>query len=85
MKVTYDAGAGAVYVELAEGEHGRTVAVDEGTNVDLDSGGRLLGIEVLAPGTPWPLAEIMRRWEIGSEDATMLMRLYPLSFRVQVA
>lgn len=84
MKVTFDAEADAAYIRLAEGAHGRTVVVDGDTNVDLDPDGRLLGIEVLAPGAAWPLAEILRRWDVGAKDAAMLMELYPLAFSVTV-
>jgi uncharacterized protein YuzE len=77
VKLTYDARASALYIRLAAGKVARTPQIDEGTLVDLDADGRLLGIEVLRPGSAWPLAEILRRWEVSDGDAAMLMVAYP--------
>jgi len=85
VKQAYDAHANALYITLAEGEVARTPQIDDGTMVDLDADGGLLGIEVLAPGSPWPLAEILRRYEVADEDAAMLMACYPNRYSVQVA
>jgi uncharacterized protein YuzE len=73
----YDLDADALYLKLAEGTFSRTVAIDDGCNVDLDAGGKLLGIEVLEPGSVWPLAAILRRFKISDEDAAELMAGYP--------
>lgn len=91
MRVTYDHDARAIYFtlrELAEGEHAaRTVQVggDESTMADLDADGRLIGIEVLSPGRHWPLHRILREYEIGDEDAMMLMAGYPHAWSAGVA
>lgn len=85
MRQAYDATADALYVTLADGEVARTVEIAEGTNVDLDAAGSLLGIEVLRPNRPWPLAAILRTHHISDEDAAMLMTCCPYRMSVEVA
>ena len=78
---SYDPEAGALYItlrELADGEHvTRTTEIDPGTMVDEDAEGKILGIEVLSPSRPWPLPEILRRWQISDEDQVMMFYAYP--------
>jgi len=51
MKVTYDGSVNAAKIYLkypiGPGEAARTQVVDENINLDFDSSGRLIGIEVL--------------------------------------
>jgi uncharacterized protein YuzE len=86
MRQEYDADADALYIhlrDLRDGEHvARTAGMDVSTMVDEDAGGRILGIEVLSPGRLWPLAEILRRYEVSAADAAMLMACYPCAFSV---
>lgn len=77
MRQSYDATAGALYITLRDGEAARTREVAGGTNADLDADGRVLGIEILSPGRPWPLQVILREHEISDEDAHSLMMAYP--------
>ena len=85
MKISYDAQVSALYVTLADGRVARTVALDDGTNADEDAGGKLLGIEVLNPGRAWPLAQILRDYEVSGDNAHMLMSGYPFACSVKVA
>lgn len=94
MLQTYDAQADALYIEIGEGggetarEVARTVEIDDDghwTMVDLDADGNLLGIEVLSPGRPWPLAEILKRYEVSADDAAMLMAGYPCAISVMTS
>jgi uncharacterized protein YuzE len=81
MKQEHDA-AGTSYITLrpmSDGCVARTVEIDDDTNVDLDADGKLLGIEVLNTDRLWPLAEIVKRWDIDASDAAMLMAAYPCS------
>ena len=54
---TFDPVAGAIYLELAEGEFRRTEQIDETTLVDFGTDGRVLGVEILLPvPVPVPVA-----------------------------
>lgn len=85
MKQEFDLQAGALYLTLAEGDVERTASVDDVPGgdgraaVDLGPGGKVLGIEVLGPGKPWPLFCILLRYyeDISSEDAEALLVGYP--------
>lgn len=68
----YDLDAGALYVELADRQVAQTVEVDEGTLVDLDSAGDVVGIEVIEPARTWPLEEILGRFPVDARDAQEL-------------
>ncbi|CAN5789954.1 hypothetical protein BH23ACT11_BH23ACT11_29650 [soil metagenome] len=49
MRIEYDREAKAVYVDVAEGEHARTVEVEPlKIYVDVDAEGRTLGVEFLS-------------------------------------
>ena len=86
MLYTYDAQAEALYIGLREreGHVARTVEIDVSTMADEDADGNLLGIEVLSPGRLWPLAEVLKRYEVSADDAAMLMASYPCGFSVSV-
>ncbi len=50
MKVTFDKEADAAYIyfkDIAQGEVTRTISLNESINIDLDSEGKTLGIEIL--------------------------------------
>lgn len=78
MRISYSKGADAVYIELLEGVHARTIEIDEGTFVDLDAHGRVLGIEVLHPSRSWPLHLITERFEIPPDALEMIRDLWKL-------
>ena len=48
MSVQYDPAADAAFIEIAKGPSASTVVVSDDINVDLDTDGRLLSIEVLS-------------------------------------
>jgi uncharacterized protein YuzE len=76
MKVEYDQQADALYIELnGAAEVARTVEIDPGTLVDLDTDGRLLGVEVIRPARPWPLDEILSQFPADHGDARLLRLL----------
>jgi uncharacterized protein YuzE len=76
MKVGYDLQADALYVTLDEhAEVSHTVQVDSGTLVDVDSGGNLIGVEVIRPSRPWPLDEILSQFSTSDADAHLLRLL----------
>jgi uncharacterized protein YuzE len=76
MKVGYDLQADALYITLNEhAEISRTIQVDPGTLVDLDSRGHLIGVEVIRPARPWPLDEILNQSSNSDADAQLLRLL----------
>jgi uncharacterized protein YuzE len=60
MRISYDKDADAMYIRLANGEFRRNREIHEGIILDVDDGGRLLGIEILDVSTRYPLEEIAR-------------------------
>jgi len=47
MTLEYDKEVDALYIRIQEVEVARTVEVEEGINLDFDSQGKLVGIEIL--------------------------------------
>ncbi len=50
MKTTYDKEADAAYVyfkDISEGEVKQTISLNDSVNIDLDSQGKTIGIEIL--------------------------------------
>jgi uncharacterized protein YuzE len=78
VKVEYDQQADALYIALTEdAEVVRTVEIDPGTLVDVGSGGRLLGVEIIRPARPWPVDEILRQFHADPAAARLLRLLEP--------
>lgn len=60
MRITYDAKADAVYIYLTDAvSEPETRKVDSEINLDFDSSGRLVGIEVLAASERLDLAHLL--------------------------
>jgi uncharacterized protein YuzE len=79
QQIDYDAKA--LYIELADREVSRTEQIDPGTMVDLDENGQVIGIEVIHPDRPWPLDEILERFDIAPGDARELRAYFPTAPR----
>jgi uncharacterized protein YuzE len=47
MILEYDKEVDALYIRIQEVEVARTVEVEEGTNLDFDADGKLVGVEIL--------------------------------------
>ena len=47
MKITYDRGAGALYILLREVEPRSTMEVEKGVTVNLDRDGHIVGLDML--------------------------------------
>ncbi len=58
MKIEYDHDVDAMYIRLQEKHVSRTVEVEEGLNIDFDSQGRMIGLEVLDATTRYSMADI---------------------------
>jgi len=57
MKITYDSEADAAYIyfkEILKGEVVQTISLNESINIDLDKGGKTLGIEILGASKNLP-------------------------------
>ncbi len=76
IRQDYDADAGALYLKLADRKVARTVEVDSGTLADLDSAGRLVGIEVIQPDRAWPLEDVLSRFPVSGRQARELRAQY---------
>jgi uncharacterized protein YuzE len=74
---SYDLDADALYITLADQPATRTAQLDEGTLVDLDADGRLLGIEVIQPWRAWPLDDILARFPLPADTAAELRAYFP--------
>ena len=75
MKVTYDQQADALYIELDDASVARSVHIDRGTLVDLNADGHLIGVELIRPARPWPLATILSRFSVDPTSARILRLL----------
>jgi uncharacterized protein YuzE len=75
MKVTYDQQADALYIEVDDTPVARTLHIDRGTLVDLDGQGHLIGVELIRPARPWPLATILNRFPVDPTSARILRLL----------
>lgn len=53
MRFEYDGDADALYVVLVDGKSERQERLSDGTVLDLDTSGAILGVEVLGPGAHW--------------------------------
>jgi len=47
MKITYDAEADALYIELRDARPSDSMDIEEGVTVELDDQGHIIGLEVL--------------------------------------
>lgn len=77
IRIKHDLTVGALYITLTDGEFLCTREVGPDVMVDLDMHWRVLGIEVLCPGRPWPLAQILARYKVSDEDREALLTGYP--------
>ncbi len=59
MKIEYDHYAKALYIRLQEKGGGRTLEINENLNLDLDSAGNLIGVEILNP-EDYPVEKILK-------------------------
>lgn len=72
MRWSYDTGADALYVTLRDGSPVSQEELEDGTIVDLDKAGEVLGVEVLGFGRGWTGAAITSRFPDDSEVAKLV-------------
>lgn len=71
MRWEYDADAGSLYVYLREGTPDHQVETPDGAILDVDSGGQVLGLELLRAWAPVDLSAI----ELTDEDREAVLGL----------
>jgi uncharacterized protein YuzE len=79
MQLEYDLTIGALYIQLSDARVVRTREIDGNTNVDLAEDGTVVGIEVLDIDLPWPLADIIRDYEIPAGEIAQLRSYFPMA------
>jgi uncharacterized protein YuzE len=58
MKIEYDNEIDALYIRLQENIVDHTVEIAEGFNVDFDTSGKVIGLEVLDAAEKYSMADI---------------------------
>lgn len=76
FKVSLDANADALYVQLGEQRVHGSIEMDPGTLVDVDEDGAVVGIEVLRPARDWPLREVLKQFTIGERERLLLAAMF---------
>ena len=78
MYLCYDLEANALYVGLAtERSVAETHTIDEGTMVDVNAQGTVVGIEIINPQEEWPLKQIKERFQLSDDQIKLLDMLLP--------
>jgi uncharacterized protein YuzE len=72
MRMDYDLDADALYITLLDEPIAKTRAIEDLTMVDVTADGRLVGIEVIAPGRAWALDAILEAYAPDAVDAAQL-------------
>jgi uncharacterized protein YuzE len=73
---SYDLDADALYITLADRDVARTAEMDQGTLVDLDTMGAVVGIEVIRPQRAWPVRELISKFGIDRSTASYLLAYF---------
>jgi uncharacterized protein YuzE len=68
MRLEYDLNAGALYIRLSDEKVARTREAGDNAAVDLDAVGGVVGIEVISANHPWPLADILAKYQIPDQE-----------------
>jgi uncharacterized protein YuzE len=79
MHVIEDEKTDALYIYLDNLRPAVTRQVEQGTIVDLDGDGRLIGIEVICRHRAWPVEKILGAYTVSEADETRLRLLAGLT------
>lgn len=77
MYHSYDLQADALYVGFVPGMATETHRIDEGTLVDVDDQGTIIGIEVINPSRKWPFDKIYEKYSLTTEQRQLVETLLP--------
>ena len=69
MRWTFDVDQGSLYLELGAGEPVEQVEMADGTIVDLDDSGGVIGIEVLSAWADWDWRAIVSTFALDAKVA----------------
>jgi len=72
LRVSFDKKAGAIYIKISDNEVKKTIEFAPETFVDLDSTGKLVGVEMLRPGKLEIIGRIAKTY-----NAPMLKEMDP--------
>ena len=79
MHVIEDEKTDALYIYLDDTRPAATRQIEQGTIVDLDGSGRLIGIEVICRHRAWPVEQILGAYPLSEADETRLRQLAGLT------
>jgi uncharacterized protein YuzE len=79
MQLEYDLSVRALYIRLSDKHIARTREIDDNTNVDLAEDGTVVGIEVIDIDLPWPVAEILRHFDLPPGEVEQVAGYFPLA------
>ena len=79
MHVIEDEKTDALYIYLSDRRPAATRQIEQGTIVDLDGAGRLIGIEVICRHRVWPVEAILGAYDVSEVDETRLRELARLT------
>lgn len=77
MYYSYDLQADALYVGFVPAMAAETRIIDEGTLVDVDDQGRIIGIEVINPDRQWPFDQICEEYNLTREQRQLVEVFLP--------
>jgi len=75
MHVIEDEKTDSLYIYLSDARPAATRQIEQGTIVDLDGAGRLIGIEVICRHRAWPVEEILGTYAVSEANETRLRQL----------
>lgn len=58
MKIEYDKEVDAIYIRIQEKTVARTLEIEEGVNIDFDSQGKVIGLEIIGATDKYSLEDI---------------------------
>lgn len=76
MKFEYDYEADALYIRVSGGMVDRTISIETGTLVDVDTHGEVVGIEVIRPARPLPVDQLVDRFRLSEGETHILESMW---------
>jgi len=58
VKIEYDKEVDAIYIRIQEKTVARTLEIEEGVNIDFDSQGKVIGLEIIGATDKYSLEDI---------------------------